>query len=311
MLRSMRMSAPTSAPEAASELARLGEKAKIYAGGAELLLLVRHGLIQADYLIDIKRIPSLDRIAWERGMLHIGATVTHHRLEIDPLVREHLPMFAHAESQVANIRVRNQGTLGGNLCFNDPHSDPGTALLVYEAAVLLVGPNDQRQMRLEDFLTGMYETALGPDELLVEVQAPPLPPGWGGAYMRVHRLQRPTLGVAAAVKTNNGCLEGVRLSVGCVGPTPKRLGELETKIRGAKLDEAARVIGESKNYLAESLQPVDDILGSAEYKLHISRVLLGRALEEASQNANEDSEIHRGGAGREKKSIFAGIGTRK
>lgn len=283
MLRSFRMLTPSSAQEAAGELVRLGDKAKVYAGGAELLLLMRHGLVQADRLIDIKHIPSLDKITLKGGALHIGATVTHHRLETDPLIREHLPMFATAESQVANIRVRNQGTLGGNLCFNDPHSDPGAALLVHEAVVFLAGPKEQRQMRLEDFFTGMYETALGPDELLAQVKVPPLPPGWGGAYMRVHRLQRPTLGVAAAAEAKNGRLEGVRLAVGCVGPTPKRLAELESKIQGARLEEAARMIRESKSYLAESLHPVDDILGSSEYKLHITRVLLGRALEQAVQ----------------------------
>jgi len=283
MLRPFRVLVPSSAPEAASELARLGDKAKIYAGGAELLLLLRRGLIEADHLINVKHIPSLDRIAWDGGVLHIGATVTHHRLETDPLVCEHLPMFAQAESQVATIRVRNQGTLGGNLCFNDPHSDPGTALLVYEAKVTLAGQKKERKIPIDEFLIGMYTTALEADELLMEVQVPPLPPEWGGAYMRIHRLQRPTLGVAAAARMQNNCLEGVRLALGCVGPMPRRLVELEAKIQGLTLDEARRIIGESKAYLSEYLQPVDDLLGSTEYKLHISRVLLGRALSQAVQ----------------------------
>src|SRR3989337_1857941 len=150
MLRPFRVLVPSSAPEAASELARLGDKAKIYAGGAELLLLLRRGLIEADHLINIKHIPSLDRIAWDAGVVHIGATVTHHRLETDPLVCEHLPMFAQAESQVATIRVRNQGTLGGNLCFNDPHSDPGTALLVYEAKGEFVVPQKKRNKTIDE-----------------------------------------------------------------------------------------------------------------------------------------------------------------
>lgn len=277
------MSVPTSAPEAAGELARLGERAKVYAGGAELLLLLRRGLIQADHLINIKRISSLDSIAWDGGAVRIGATVTHHRLETDPLVREHLPMFAHAESQVANIRVRNQGTLGGNLCFNDPHSDPGTALLVYEAGVTLAGQRKQRRLPLHKFLVGMYATAVEADELLVEVQVPPLPPGWGSAYLRVHRLQRPTLGVAAAAKLRDGRLEGVRLAVGCVGPIPQRLAELEGKMPGLKLDEAQQVIKEGKAYLSELLEPVDDILGSAEYKVYLSLLFLGRALSRAVQ----------------------------
>lgn len=285
MLNPFRVLDPTTVPEAAKELGRLGDRAKVYAGGAELLLLLRHRLIQADYLVNIKSITNLNRIVWDGRILHVGACVTHRRLEQDPLVCRYLPMFAYAESQVANIRVRNQGTLGGNLCFSDPHSDPGTALLVYEATVSVAGPREERQMLLSDFLVGMYTTALEPDELLVEVQVPPLPPGWGSAYLRVHRFQRPTLGVAAAAKLQDGRLSGVRLAVGCMGPRPERLTELEAKIQGLRLSEAERVVGEGEAYLKELLQPVDDLLGPADYKLYIVQVLLRQALEKAVQNA--------------------------
>jgi aerobic carbon-monoxide dehydrogenase medium subunit len=284
MLRPFRVLDPCSVPEAAKELARLGDQARVYAGGAELLLLLRHGLIRADHLINIKKIPSLDRIAWDGNTLSIGATVTHHRLETDPLVRENFPMLALAESQVANIRVRNQGTLGGNLCFNDPHSDPGAALLVHEATVVVAGQEKERRMPLHEFLVGMYTTALEPDELLMEVQVPPLPLGWKGTYLRIHRLQRPSLGVAVAVKLQGGRLGGVRLAVGCVGPKPQRLTEFEAKLQGATLEEAKRVMGEGKSYLRELLQPVADLLGSGEYKLYMTHVLLSRALEQAAQS---------------------------
>ncbi|MFQ5875869.1 MAG: FAD binding domain-containing protein [Dehalococcoidia bacterium] len=281
MLRSFHVLDPSTVLEAAKELGRLGDRAKVYAGGAELLLLLRHGLLQADWLIDIKRISGLDEIAWDGGVVRIGATVTHHRLEENPLIRKYLSMFATTESQVANIRVRNQGTLGGNFCFNDPHSDPATALLVYGAGVKVVGERGERQMALKDFLVDMYTTALSQDEILVEVQVPPLPPGFGSAYLSVHRFQRPTLGVAAAVRMQHGQLDDVRLAVGCVGPIPERIGKLEDKIRGLKLEGAQRVIGESEAYLTELLQPVDDLLGSAEYKLYMTRVLLSRALSQS------------------------------
>jgi carbon-monoxide dehydrogenase medium subunit len=244
---------------------------------------MRHGMIQADTLVNIKRIASLDKISWDGHVLHIGATATHHHLETDSMVRQHLPMFAYAESQIANIRVRNQGTLGGNLCFSDPHSDPGTALLVYEAGVSVAGRKGERQMSLDDFLVGMYATALEPDELLVEVQVTPLPPGWGSAYLRVHRFQRPTLGVAAAARSRDGHLDGVRLAVGCVGPKAVRLSELEAKLQGLTLDDARRVLAEARRSLAQQLQPVDDLLGSADYKVYITSVLLERALSQAVQ----------------------------
>ena len=283
MLQPFRVLNPSNIEEASTELLRLGEKASIYAGGAELILLLRYGMIHADYLINIKQITSLNEIAWDGKSVQIGATLTHNRLEKDPLIHEHLPLLAKAESQIANIRVRNQGTLGGNLCFNDPHSDPGTALLIYETSVTLVNKNQARQVQLSDFLAGMYSTVLAPGELLQKVLVTPLPIEWSTAYLRVHRYQRPTLNVAVAAKLQNGTLEKVRLAVGCVGPTPRRLIEMESKIRGLNVDDAKRIIGESKQYLFDALEPIADILGTAEYKMYMTQVLLTRALTQTAE----------------------------
>ncbi|MGE5853571.1 MAG: FAD binding domain-containing protein, partial [Deltaproteobacteria bacterium] len=190
MLQPFRVLTPANVEEASAELVRLGERATIYAGGAELILLLRYGMVHAEYLINIKGIDGLSEIGWDGRTVQIGATVTHRRLETDSLIRERLPLLADAESRIANIRVRNQGTLGGNLCFNDPHSDPGTALLVHEAEVILARKDGLRQIPLSDFLSGMYATALEPGELLQKVFVAPLPAEWGAAYLRVHRYQR-------------------------------------------------------------------------------------------------------------------------
>jgi len=274
-----------STSDAVAELRRLGDDAKIYCGGTELLILLRHNLVQSDYLIDIKSIPELGSIRPANGRVSICAAVTHRCLETDPTIREMLPMIARAESQVANIRVRSQGTLGGNLCFNDPHSDPATVLLVHDASVQIAGPNGARRVPLEKFLTGMYSTALDPDELLLCVDVPRLPGQFGGSYMGIHRLQRPTLGVAAAVSLRGGALDEVRLAVGCVGPKALRLTELEGKLGGAAPADIFKIIQESKTSLKALLEPIDDLLGSAEYKLYITGVLLERAAHEALQNA--------------------------
>ena len=274
-----------STSDAVAELQRLGDDAKIYGGGTELLILLRHNLVQSDYLIDIKSIPELGSIRRTNGTVSIGAAVTHRSLETDSTVCEMLPMLASAESQVANIRVRSQGTLGGNLCFNDPHSDPATVLLVHDATAQVAGPNGKRQVLLGSFLTGMYSTALEADELLLSVDVPRLPAQFGGSYMRIHRLQRPTLGVAAAVSLRDGALDEVRLAVGCVGRRALRLEELEGKLHGAAPAEISKIIQESKTSLKALLEPIDDLLGSAEYKLYITGVLLERALHEAVHNA--------------------------
>jgi len=285
MLGSLRLLQPTSIAEASGALEELGDGGKIYAGGAELLLLMRHGLLRSEILIDVKNIARLHRLAWDGQGLRAGACVTHHALGTAPIVRAHAPSFAYAESQVANVRVRNQGTLGGNLCFNDPHSDPGTVLLVHGASVTMGSRRGERQLSLDDFFLDMYCTALEPDELLVEVQIPPLPAGMKSAYLRLHRYQRPTLGVAAAVKMNGGTIEESRLAVGCVGPRAQRLGDIEVKIKGAALNEAQRIILEQKGYFRDLLRPVDDLLGSSDYKLYMTGVLLARAVAGALQGS--------------------------
>jgi carbon-monoxide dehydrogenase medium subunit len=190
-------------------------------------------------------------------------------------------MLANAESHVGNVRVRGQGTLGGNLCFADPHADPPTALLVYDASVTVAGGDGGREMPLGDFLVGTYETALEPDELLTGVRVPALPEGWGSAFLRIERFFRPTANVAVAATLRDGRLGGVRLAVGCVGPKALRLSELEERLVGLGLDDARRTIDDATGYLSERLEPVEDLLGSAEYKLAVTGVLLNRALQQA------------------------------
>jgi carbon-monoxide dehydrogenase medium subunit len=283
MLRSLQLVQPTTVAEASQALFDYGEKAKIYAGGAELLLLLRNGLLQSEVLVDVKKIAALHRICLDDGTLRVGACVIHHAIENSEVVRRYAPSLAYAESQVANVRVRNQGTLGGNLAFNDPHSDPGTVLLIHNASVTLGNGKAERRIALNDFFVDMYATVLQPGDLLVEIQIPALPAGMKSAYLRLQRYQRPTLGVAVGARVSNDTVEEVRLAVGCVGPKAERLTELETKITGTKLSDAKEILIEEKAYLRGLLRPVDDLLGSAEYKLYMTRIMLRDALEQAAQ----------------------------
>ena len=284
MLQSLQLIQPTTVQEASRAVMEFGEKAKLYAGGAELLLLLRNGLVDAEVLVDVKKIERLHRVTLVGDTLRIGACVTHHALATSALVREHAPSFAYAESQVANVRVRNQGTLGGNLAFNDPHSDPGTVLLVHNTSVTIGNAKGERRLALEDFFVDMYATALEASELLLEVEIPSLPAGMNSSYLRLHRYQRPTLGVAVAARIASGIIDEARLAVGCVGPKAQRLTELEGKIKGATLSEAKKIVAEEKITLRDLLRPVDDLLGSAEYKLYMTGVMLGDALEQASKS---------------------------
>lgn len=281
MLRPFRVVQPGSVEEAAAELRRLGDQARVYAGGAELVLLMRHGLVEADVLVDIKRIPSIGEIRWEGDAVRIGGAATHYQIERDAVVRAQLPLLATAAATIGNIRVRTQGTLGGNLCFADPHADPATPLLVHDATVRLSQGGRERQLPLSEFLVGTYETAIEPDEVLVAVEAPPLPADLGHAYLRIERYHRPTANVAVAAGRSDGRVASARLAVGCIGPKAMRLAELESRIVGLTVAEASRAIAESRPYLEALLEPVGDGLGSEDYKLHLASVLLARGLSQA------------------------------
>ena len=284
LLRPFQLLNPTTVLEASAELARFGEDAMVYAGGAQLLLLSRLGLIRPDYLVNIKGVSSLNRIAEEGGVVRIGSTVTHHQVASDPIVRSGLPMLASAESQVGNIRIRNQGTLGGNLCHADPQSDPPPSLLAYDASVHLTGVDGrERQVPLSQFIDGAYETVLDQGELLTEVSIPPLPPGWGQAYLRIETLYRPSVSVAVAARVDGGRVAGVRIAVGCIGPVPRRLTQLEEQIMGVGLEEADRAIAQASAIIAAHLHPQDDMLGSAAYKTHVADTLVRRAFQQATR----------------------------
>ena len=151
---------PASASAASQMLAGYGDAAGVYAGGTELLLAMKHDALQYDHLIDVKVIPGLDSIELHDGRIEIGATATHRSIERSALVREHQPVLAELESQVANVRVRATGTLGGNLCFAEPHSDPATLLLVLEATVTAEGPGGIREIPIEKLIAGAYANTL-------------------------------------------------------------------------------------------------------------------------------------------------------
>jgi carbon-monoxide dehydrogenase medium subunit len=276
------------ADEAAALRARLGEAAAVYAGGSELLLAMKEGVAAYDHLIDVKTIHALHGhgLAVEGGTLVIGAATTHRELERSPLVRQRFPLLAEMARQVANVRVRAVGTLGGNLCFAEPHSDPPTALLVHDAVVALHGTAGPRRLALGEFIVGPYETALGGDEILTAVEVPPAPGGAAGAYLKLSLHERPTVGVAALVVPDGRrrAVAEARVAIGCVGPVPARLPALEAALAGAPL--AALEAGfPAANGAGDALDAVADLHGSADYKRAMAGVFARRALALAARRA--------------------------
>lgn len=282
---------PASIAEASGLLLEGGEDAAVHAGGTEVLLLMKLGLASFGQLVDIKRIPELGGVSVdEAGRLRVGATATHRQIGRSPIVRAGWPELAHIESHVANIRVRTVGTLGGNLCFADPHSDPATWLLAADAEVEVAAGEARRRMPVGDFLMGPWQTALEPGELLVAVEVPPIPDGAGMAHLRFATHERPTATVSCLVRALDGVIAEARIAVGSVGPRHVRAADAEALVVGLDVAQpdpsALRAAGESAAVVAE---PDTDSNGSAEYKAELVAVLVGRAIQRAaSQVAARD-----------------------
>ena len=290
MLRPFTLHRPETAEEACALLARFGEDAAPYAGGTELLLLMKLGLLRPRHLVDVKRVRGFDAIA-DGGRLTLGAAVTHRRVEQSATVREHCPLVAAVAHHVANVRVRNVGTVGGNLAFADPHSDLATLFLTLDARVELVSPRGRRELPLAAFTRGAWETARQPDELLAAVRLTPWPPGSAAAYVKFGIHERPTLAVALALQVGAGGsrIAEARLAVGCVEARPARLPAVEARLAGVDLADLDDVRGAVGEIAAGAVDPDTDLHGSADYKREMVAVFVRRALGIAAARARGDA----------------------
>ena len=275
---------PRSLEEATELTERYGEDAAFYCGGTELLLLLKLGFASFGHLIDLKGVEELEGLRAENGCLVVGAAVTHRELERSELVRERLPALADMERKVANIRVREVGTLGGNLCFSDPHSDPATFLLALDAEVeFRRGSEAARRTPISDFVVGPYQTSLREGEVLTAVRIPELPPGAAIVHAKFAFHERPTATVACLARVVEGEVAEARVAVGSVGARPVRAPVAEQLLTGAPAEEIdTALLAEVGERAAEAAAPVDDATGSAEYKAHLVRVLVERTFRQAA-----------------------------
>ena len=198
-LRRFAIHRPANLSEAAEMLGHYGDNGTLYAGGTELLLAMRHDLLRYEHLIDIKAVAGLDGIERRDSHLHIGAGATHRDIERSAVVREFLPVMAEMEANVANVRVRATGTLGGNLCFAEPHSDPATLLMALGGTARAQGKSGERTLAMEELLAGAYENSLAPDEVLTGVDVPLPGPSHRNAYLKFQVHERPLLGLALSL----------------------------------------------------------------------------------------------------------------
>lgn len=236
-----------------------------YSGGTELLLAMRAGLLRPQALVDLKRIAELRSIGRVDGYLHIGGATTHQEVIDEPLMQEILPGLHKVLQNVGNPRVRSTGTLGGNLCFAEPKSDVATLLSALEASVELRSTERSRTVAVTEFVLGPYFTARQDDELLTAIRIPERD-GRPVVYSKFQTMERPTLGVAAAITSEGRC----RLVIGAVGGKPKTFEEDSAD----DLDVAV---------IADEVEVFPDLTGSDRYKRHIARLYMAEVLEELAR----------------------------
>lgn len=257
MLPDFQLVRPTSLDEA---LDAIDDERIPVCGGTELLLAMKMGMLVPEALVDISRIDALKQLDVDGSHMVIGGAVTHRHIGANADVRKHLPMLGDVEDAVGNARVRAQGTIAGNLCFAEPKSDVATALLVYDAEIVLASADGSRTVPMTEFIEGPYTTVRDDSELLVEIRIP-MRDGRRATYLKFQTMERPTIGVAASVDDDR-----VRVAVGAVGPVPvfADYGSF------SEVDVDA-IVGE--------VEPLPDLTGSEDYKRHVTDLYVRRALE--------------------------------
>jgi carbon-monoxide dehydrogenase medium subunit len=275
--------APTSLQETFDLLDRYGEDAHLMAGGTALVLLMQQGLVQPGHVVGLRNVKELQGISRTAdGGLQIRAMSTHRQAETSQDVRTYAPALANNFSRVATIRIRNQGTVGGNLAHADPAQDPPPMLIALQAEAVIANKNGQRRMPLDEFFVDFFETAMQPGEVLLSIDLPPLAAGTRLTYKKfLPRTQDDyaTVSVAAALKVgaDNTC-EDVRVALGAAATTPVHARAVENALRGQKLD--AQTITDAAALVRDEVDPLDDLRGSAGYKREMARVWTQRALQE-------------------------------
>lgn len=281
---SLELLEPRTLDEAVSALGQHGDGAKIIAGGTALVLMLKNRLVTPDYLVSLGRVSGLDAIRYEAGAgLRIGALATIRQAEMSPVVREHFPTLAQTFAKVANVRVRNAATVGGNMSEADYASDPPCVLVGLRARVVASGPGGSREIPAVDFFRDFYETALEPDEIVTEVIVPEASKPARQTYIKyVTRSSedRPCIGTFAWVDAGaDGVCRELRVTLGAVANTPQEFGEAEGLAAGQQL--SADLIRQIASYYAEHIDPLTDMRGSAWYRKQMAEVFVRRAIEEA------------------------------
>lgn len=258
-------------------LAEGGGDAKLLAGGQSLVPALRLRIARPAKLVDLGRLAELAYVSDEGTHLAIGALTRHAAVAADTLVTEHCPIVSHTAAQVGDPQVRSRGTLGGTLAHGDPASDLPAVMLAVGAELVVRGKGGERVVPADEFFTGVFETAIGHDEVLVEARVPKLAHSTGWAYVKAQRRAQDwaTVGVAALVHRDSGEVVGASIGLVNMGSTPLRARSAEDALAGGSSPADAAAL------VTEGAEPPSDHAGSSEYRAHLASVVARRALEQA------------------------------
>jgi carbon-monoxide dehydrogenase medium subunit len=265
-------------PEHAIELLASAEDAKLLAGGHSLIPAMRLRLARPSLVVDIGRLDELSYVRDAGEHVAIGALTRHKDVRDAPLLREHCPIVSFTAGLIGDPQVRHRGTLGGSLSHGDPASDLPTVMLALDAELQVRGPDGERVVPAAEFFTGVFQTAVAPGELLVEVRVPKLGSATGWSYVKMSRRAQDwgTVAVAALVERKNGSVASAAIALTNMGATPLRASSAEAALAdGSSVAEAAA-------HIAEGTEPPSDHAGSADFRKHLAQVLGRRSLEEAA-----------------------------
>ena len=293
---------PKSLEEALTLLAKYGEKARLIAGGTDVIVMIKQKAMAPDVLISLQGIPGLDQIKFN-GSLSIGPMVTHRAIEKSEVIRKNFSALTDATDYLGSVQIRNVATIGGNICTAAPSADTATPLLVIGTQAKIKGLKEERTVAIEEFFKGPGETVLKPGELVRELLIPKLLPNTGSAYYKLQRrlaLDLPILGVSVLLSLDKNKVtcsdmlcttspissilhkmeedeiicKDVRIALGVAAPTPMRAVKAEALLRGKKLCD--ELLEEVANTASQEAQPRDTIRGEAWYRKDMVRVLVKR-----------------------------------
>ncbi|HEY2485466.1 MAG TPA: xanthine dehydrogenase family protein subunit M [Candidatus Binataceae bacterium] len=281
--------APSTLADALKIMKAHGDKARPICGGTDLLIQMRAGVRQPDFIVDIKRIKEMRELKFNaRTGLRLGAVVSCIDVAENAEMQRHYPGLTEAAHLIGSLQIQNRASVGGNLCNGSPAADTTPALIALRARGRIVGPRSEREVPVEEFVVSPGRTILKPGELLVQLMIPAPAPHSSDAYLRFiprNEMDIAVVGVGASVTLNGDTIKAARIGLGAVAATPLFADKASESLIGKKLDEHA--LATAARLASEQASPIDDMRGTAEYRIHVTGVLTRRALTIATERARK------------------------